>query len=275
MSALLTELPPSARARALHDRLVEAWALRRRSEHDAAVLLASIANENAHVELGYPTIGGYAAAVLDLPARQARDLLHIGRALPALPTLKQSFAEGRLSWSKVRELVRVVEPETEVAWVERAERVPAHELERLVASAERGEPPPTHVGRRPERTRLVFETATTDADAIREALVWFRASAGLDDAVDDGALLAMMLKRRVHDAREEDVVQGRTPPSTEPYRIVIEHCPECGSAHGGDSEITDTIGLEAACETRSSTCGRAKIAGRSRTRFRPKCAGQC
>ena len=111
-----------------------------------------------------------------------------------------------------------------------------------------GELPPTRAGRRPDRTRLVFETATADADTIREAIAWVRASAGVDDGVDDGALLAMMVKRRIHDARAEDLAEGRAPPSTEPYRIVVEHCPECGSAHGGDCELTDTIGLEAACD---------------------------
>ncbi len=239
---------PSDRARALHDQLVEAWACRQRAEHQAARLLATIADEGVHAELGYLTVAEYAAVVLDLGRRQARDLLRIGRALPGLPVVDRAFAEGRLSWTKVRELVRVVEPATEAAWVERACAVSGHELEALVAASDPGDGPPTRAGRVPARTNLVFSTAAVDAEVVRDSLMWFRLAAGVGDEVDDGALLAMMLKRVVHDARAEGGLGERPPPSTEPYRVVVEHCPGCGGAAGLDCELTDTIALEAACD---------------------------
>ena len=46
------------------------------------------------------------------------------------------------------------------------------------------------------------------------ALAGFRAGSGVGDEVDDGALLAMMSKRVVHDARAEGV--GGTPPGSSP-----------------------------------------------------------
>ncbi len=37
-------------------------------------------------------------------------------------------------------------------------------------------------------------------------------------------------------------------PTAERYRVVLEHCPECGQTEGMDSSIGDTIGAEACCE---------------------------
>ena len=84
----------------------------------------------------------YASIVLDLTARQARDLLPIGKALPGLPKLEATLAAGHLDWTTARELVRVLVPETEAAWIERAKSVPSRMLELQVASRHKGQLPP-------------------------------------------------------------------------------------------------------------------------------------
>src|SRR5688572_32548369 len=43
----------------------------------------------------------------------AREKVRVARALPGLPRIKQAFAAGEISYSKVRELTRVATPETE------------------------------------------------------------------------------------------------------------------------------------------------------------------
>ena len=52
-----------------------------------------------------------------------------------------------------------------------------------------------------------------------------------------------MLRRVVETASEEQA------PSSERYRIHIQTCPSCAETHGLDSETSDTLCLEAACDS--------------------------
>ena len=65
----------------------------------------------------------------------------MGRRLPDLPYVSATLEAGNLDWTKARELVRVVTPETEEAWVQRATTVSCRVLEVEVANASVGAPP--------------------------------------------------------------------------------------------------------------------------------------
>ncbi|WP_193314600.1 HNH endonuclease signature motif containing protein [Georgenia ruanii] len=62
----------------------------------------------------------------------AREHVRVARALRALPVTVRAFAQGRLSYSKVRAITRVATPQTEADLVDVALHAPAHHLERLV-----------------------------------------------------------------------------------------------------------------------------------------------
>jgi hypothetical protein len=62
----------------------------------------------------------------------AREQVRVARALSQLPTLKETFATGRLSYSKVRAITRVADPATEAALVELALAGTAAHVERVV-----------------------------------------------------------------------------------------------------------------------------------------------
>jgi hypothetical protein len=165
--------------------------------------------------------------------------------LPHLPALDAAFAAGAIGWTKARELVGVVTPETEAAWVERAARVSSRELERLVKVTHVGSPPPGDVGpeKGPERVRLVYEVEASDAQVVRDLIGVLRAQCGIQAGeLSDGALLAMAARRLLHDA-PDDVA-----PSGERYRVVLESCPTCGTTCGRDHEASETVALEAACD---------------------------
>ena len=126
------------RAKELHARLLSARRQLRRAERELALLLAEIADEEHFRALGYVSLTEYAAATLELSARQTRDLLLLGRRLPGLPVLDKALAEGSIDWSKARELARVVTAETEAGWVARAQTQTARVIEREVAAAVAG-----------------------------------------------------------------------------------------------------------------------------------------
>src|SRR5829696_89450 len=62
----------------------------------------------------------------------AREHVRVARRLDSLPLVREAFAEGRLSYSKVRALTRVEDVEREEDLVSLAEHASAAQLERLV-----------------------------------------------------------------------------------------------------------------------------------------------
>ncbi|MDP2529730.1 MAG: DUF222 domain-containing protein [Candidatus Palauibacterales bacterium] len=68
----------------------------------------------------------------------AREHVRVARALEELPETSASMSRGRLSFSKVRALTRVADPENEADLLELAEGVTAARLERVVRAWKRG-----------------------------------------------------------------------------------------------------------------------------------------
>ena len=84
----------------------------------------------------------------------AREHVRVARALEALPLLAQALARGELSYSKVRELTRVAQPETEAQLLAMGRAGTAEHVERVVRAwrrmdgkAEAREAAQQHAGR--------------------------------------------------------------------------------------------------------------------------------
>jgi hypothetical protein len=74
-----------------------------------------------------------AACFFELGAREVRERVRIGRALRELPQIEAAFIAGELSYSRVREVTRVAQPDTELAWLACARDLDMRTLERRVA----------------------------------------------------------------------------------------------------------------------------------------------
>ncbi|OGV69393.1 MAG: hypothetical protein A3K18_26070 [Lentisphaerae bacterium RIFOXYA12_64_32] len=197
----------------------------RRAERDLALLLAEMEDTRRYLELGYASVYDYARARLDLEPRKTRGLVRIGRALPELPCIDKAMASGALCWTKARELLSVVTPETEAAWVEEASRLTSRALELKVAAHAMGERPSDDTTKESGPVRLVFTMEPVEADQVRTALTAIRAASGVSsDEVGDGALLAQMAGRVIAEMENTEA------PTGERFRIVIELCPRCGHA---------------------------------------------
>jgi hypothetical protein len=227
--------PRLTAARELDERILEAHAHLRRAERDLAKLLAELAHQKHFLELGYASIHDYARTKLQLDTRKTRGLLRIGRALPGLPRLDQALASGELCWTKARELLAVVTAETEDEWIELARQSTSREQERTVAAHRPGEPPSHDGTKEAGPVRMSFTMEPVEAEQVRAALAALRAATGVSrDELGDGALLAQMAARAVHD------VEGPDAPTGERFRIVIEHCPSCGHSAAPEAEISET-----------------------------------
>ncbi|HGY91143.1 MAG TPA: hypothetical protein ENK43_08240, partial [Planctomycetes bacterium] len=106
-----------------------------------AYYLFDMQDRGVHQLLGFASATHFAVERLDMKRRTARDLIAVGRALAELPLVDRAFAEGRISWTKLRLLARICVPETQSAWLEKAESLSLSEFERLVSTSEAGRPP--------------------------------------------------------------------------------------------------------------------------------------
>ena len=233
------------RAHQIHAELIAALRQRRAAEHTAARLLRQVVDESLHHALGYASIYDYAEQALDLSVRQARGLMQIGGMVPSLPALDAAFAAGTISWTKARELIRVITPETDAAWVAAATENTSRTLEAMVSKSQVGEAPRAlnDDPRGSARTRFVVEMEASDAAMLRDALALLRAQAGLHGVeMDEGSALAAMAQRVIFDA------EGDAAPIAERYRVIVTRCPDCGDAHAADAEVSETVAAQAACD---------------------------
>ena len=92
---------------------------KRRAALDAeeASLLIAAKNAEVHKQLGYGSFTEYLERVCGYAPTTARDRLRVAEALEGLPATRQALVDGEVSFSAVRELTRVVTPETEEAWL--------------------------------------------------------------------------------------------------------------------------------------------------------------
>src|SRR5262245_26005153 len=120
----------------------------RRGQRLLCRYLADLADRVA--ERGFDLMGGFSdvwsgrrfadvyhasRCLFGMGVRRTRELVRVGRALRVLPRIEQAFVEGRLSYSKVRELTRVARADDEDQWLLLARTLPMRVLERRVAEA--------------------------------------------------------------------------------------------------------------------------------------------
>ena len=113
-----------------------------------AFYLREVHERGLHQLAGHRSVVQYAMRCFSMSRRDARDLLAAGRALYDLPLIDQAFAEGRLCWSKIRELIKVASDQYEQRWLETALELRIDELALEVRLARAGGPPRDRSGRK-------------------------------------------------------------------------------------------------------------------------------
>jgi len=90
---------------------------------------------------GYVSILEYLEREHGIDPRTAHDRLRVSHALGDLPLLEAELEDGSLQYSHVKELTRVVTPETEDAWIAAARGKTCAEVQQLVSGRKRGDGP--------------------------------------------------------------------------------------------------------------------------------------
>jgi hypothetical protein len=114
-----------------------------RIEHDATEGTYLLEAEDLHVfkRLGYRTMVDYMVGELDWTKHAANERLRVSRELLGLPKLAAAYSAGEVCFSKVRELTRVVTPETEEAFLVETGGKNSHQVAKMVSGLKRGDQP--------------------------------------------------------------------------------------------------------------------------------------
>jgi hypothetical protein len=95
-------------------------------------LVAEFDSRGAWADYACRSCAEWVAWQCALTTRSAREHVRVARRLTELPLIHEHFASGELSYSKVRALTRVAEPDTEEDLIELARHATASQLERIV-----------------------------------------------------------------------------------------------------------------------------------------------
>src|SRR4051794_31974038 len=83
----------------------------------------------------------------------AREHVRVARALPGLPRIQTAFADGRLSYSKVRALTRIATPDCEQSLLDLAQVSTAAQLDRVAREWRRADSADDSPSEPPEASR--------------------------------------------------------------------------------------------------------------------------
>ena len=119
--------------------------------------------------LGMVSMVDYLERVLGYGPRTGQDRLRVARALGALPELTAALDQGALSYSAIKELVRVATPDTEGAWRDEAIGKNQRQLEELVAGHSPGDLPDDPSDPEARMHVMRFEVSASTFAVVRQA----------------------------------------------------------------------------------------------------------
>ncbi|MHC4211413.1 MAG: AAA family ATPase [Planctomycetota bacterium] len=250
-----------------------------------AFYLQDIHARGLHRLDGCRTAAQWAALRFGMSRREARDLLAAGQALVKLPEIDRAFAEGRLCWSKVRELIRVAVPEHEQKWLEVALRLHTDALHVEVQLSRKGDPPRRHDDRKGLPEIRLNLNATLPPDIYAQ---WEQVRQKLCDEAGkplrEWECLGAMFQRELARRSEEPACDGGCPytvivrTATEDEEAAVETAdgpvsldPATAETLACDAGVIDPDLDDDAADRRVPPAMRARVLARDRHRCR--CCG--
>lgn len=187
---------------------------------------------------GYSSIEAFADIELGLSRRSTRDLVLAGERLEHLLEVDDAFASGKIRWSAVRELVKVVVPETELEWLTAATSVGQRRLEHMIATSRRGDRPhEKKMGLPNNKATIVLRLESLDRskwENIRHAVA---ESLGSEQVSDSD--LVQVLFERLQSA-------PRTGNAPVPHAVTLTVCPKCDAAQTTTDAGPETVDARSA-----------------------------
>ena len=206
--------------REVHARLRSNARQRAALDANEAFLLREAERLQIWKPLGMVSILDYMERVLGYAPRTAQDRLRVARALAYLPVLTESLGEANgLTFSAVRELVRVATPETEHLWLAAAAGKNQRDLEELVAGHTPGDHPDDPADPDIRKHWVSYKLSPATFALLRQARLALDQEHGRH--LDDDQLVAALCSSALESAGEGE------PSGRAKFQIAITVCKGC------------------------------------------------
>ncbi|PID81980.1 hypothetical protein CSB20_00150 [bacterium DOLZORAL124_64_63] len=239
------------------------------ARHCAVLWFKEIVERELYKELGYGSVYQYAAVELEFSKTRTGDFLHLARKLEKLPRLKKEMEEGKIGYTKAREIVKVADEENEDRWLNAAKKKSRQELRETVkrakqrAKRERVKNPAQGellAGLHPTGALPVALTHKVTFELTSEQLAHFEAlveAFGKQGGAVAGSGRAIMLLEAMASLvgrADSGAVANPKEPHTQ---IHVHHCPDCEKSHittsRGETELTPSEYEKLACDAHVAT----------------------
>jgi hypothetical protein len=226
-----------------------------------------------HLYFGCSSVVEYLEVALGYTPKVAVERLRVAHALAELPVTEAAFGDGRLTFSAVRELTRVVTPATEQAWVDGAKGKRVHQVERMVSGHVPGDLPTDP--RTPDLETVVLRREVSPGTAALDRQV----QRILEDEVgspvnDDELMVAVYRTFLAARGQAEGEVKGE---GRSPHQIVLHVCERCQAgqqvAGGVTFDVHPKLVERALCDAQHLGHVDGSVPSARRRSRRRRCAG--
>ena len=178
--------------------------------------------------LGYVHLDEYLERELGYAPQAGNARVRDAHALVLLPRIEASLEDGVLSFSAVRELTRVAQPDTEQAWLDAAYGKNLRQIEAMVSGKKPGDRPEDPA--RPELVKRILRLELTPSAfaAFRQAQAVIADEHGV--RLDDSALIETLCRR---------ALEGGAGSERPAHQIAYTVCESCrrGWQNGAGREV--------------------------------------
>jgi hypothetical protein len=266
---------PHKSARFADSALKNSVAAMEQAQQCAVLWFGEIMRRDLFRKLGYSSINQYAHVELKFSKTRTGDFIQLARKLEQLPAVRESVENGRLGYTKAREIVKVATPETEEGWLATAQDSSRRELERKVAVArQRARSNPNQAELLPisndskippaePPVRLTVEM-TSEQFAIYEALLEKLHKQGPLGGRAEMLLEAMAELVAVRSETADQKAPRGALVSGPPFQVHIHQCPDCSKATVSTSKGELVVGQDvverALCDSQIDEPGKRNTA---------------
>jgi hypothetical protein len=117
--------------------LINLYASIHKASYQFLKLIQILDEHSLATQNGFISTSAWLGYYLGIGPNAAREKVRVARAIEDLPQIDSAFAEGRLSYSKVRALTRVATPDNEARLLYLAQHATAHQVELIVRDQQR------------------------------------------------------------------------------------------------------------------------------------------
>ena len=225
-------------AKKAHQKLINLLEQIRKCEHSALLLFSEMMHQKLYQELGYSSMLNYAISELKFSQSKAYGFIKMANDLEKLPETKKAVTEGKLEWTKVREITKVATVDNEKLWIAEADNSSQKVLETKVKQARtiakdkaKQQPCLIPVEPLPKAEPKISTSLSFSIEQMERFSVLIEK---MRKQGETGSREELLIKA-LTDSTSQNSPRGENSPST---KIVITHCPDCGKAETSSGEIS-------------------------------------